>query len=70
MSAEKKTSFTFVSPAAAGAPRHPPAAGGHILSPIFFLAISSQHAGVEARDCAHTYLQLKDGVLKFGVNSM
>ena len=47
-----------INPAAAGPPRQPPAAGGHIFAHIFLLTISPQREGVEERNLAHTELDI------------
>ena len=58
-------------PAAAGPPRHPPAAGGHKVVPLYFCEdIVATHRVREAKLCIHLPEYLAEVVFKFGVDTI
>ena len=62
------TSFSF-NPAAAGPPRHPPAAGGHKVAPLYFCEdIVATRGDKEAKLCTQLLEYLAEVVSKFGVD--
>ena len=61
----------YFNPAAAGPPRHPPAAalGGHKVAPLYFCDdIVAMRRDREAKLCTHLSEYLAEVVFKFGVD--
>ena len=60
---------TRINPAGAGPPRHPPAAGGHKVAPLYFYDdIVATRRDREAKLCTHLPEYLAELVFKFGVD--
>ena len=66
---QRSTHQTNFNLAAAGPPRHPPAAGGHKVAPLYFCDdIVATPRDREAKHCTHLPEYLAKVVSKFGVD--
>ena len=61
--------YQRINPAAAGSPRHPPAAGGgHKVAPLYFCEDVATRRDREAKLCTHLPEYLAEVVFKFDVD--